>query len=182
LKAEPHLWKWVLVALHSAAQGFMVLALWKGNGLLALRPKIAARWLDAYRKGGPYPSEKLDEFMNLYAKVKDKKLLHKPFVPGTTHDKSVSQLNWHRNGFVHFSPQGWSMALASLTPMCVDTCDLINWLGWDSEAVLWFKLVYRNRARRALRPLRRNLRDLAALYQRRLSPQSSGGATARRSP
>jgi hypothetical protein len=35
----------------------MVLALWQGNGLLALRDKIAGKWLKAYRDGGDYPAE-----------------------------------------------------------------------------------------------------------------------------
>lgn len=30
---DPYSWKWVLISLHNAAQGFMVLALWNGNGL-----------------------------------------------------------------------------------------------------------------------------------------------------
>src|SRR6478752_487934 len=72
LGEDSYQWKWVLISLHNAVQGFMVLALWQGNGLLALRDKIAGKWLKAYRDGGDYPAEKLDEFLNLYQKVKDK--------------------------------------------------------------------------------------------------------------
>lgn len=49
LACDPYAWKWVLISLHNAAQGFMVLALWGGNGLLALRVSVAAKWLKAYR-------------------------------------------------------------------------------------------------------------------------------------
>ena len=54
ISEDPYQWKWVLIALHNAVQGFMVLALWNGNGLLTLRDKVAVKWLDAYNNGGPY--------------------------------------------------------------------------------------------------------------------------------
>src|SRR5712692_5045777 len=42
---DQYRWKWVLIAVHNAVQGFMVLALRRGNGLLALRDHVAAQWL-----------------------------------------------------------------------------------------------------------------------------------------
>lgn len=45
-------WKWSIIATHNALQGFMVLALRHGNGLLALKDKIAAEWLKAHSEGG----------------------------------------------------------------------------------------------------------------------------------
>src|SRR5439155_1476626 len=69
--SDLYLWKWILISLHNATQGFMVLALWQGNGLLALRDKIAAKWLQAYETGGLFPAKELDKFLNLYKKVKD---------------------------------------------------------------------------------------------------------------
>jgi hypothetical protein len=65
LASDCYHWKWVLISLHSAMQGFMVLALWKGNGLLTLRDDIAKEWLVAHEKDKPYPDEKLDSFLNL---------------------------------------------------------------------------------------------------------------------
>ena len=53
-------WKWVILALHNAAQGFMVLALRGSDGLRPLKTDVAAAWLDAYRNGGAYPVERLD--------------------------------------------------------------------------------------------------------------------------
>src|SRR5882724_8573833 len=105
LEADPYAWKWVLIAMHNVAQGFMVLALWNGNGLLALRDKIAAKWLEAYRNDGHFPVEKLDEFLNLYKKVKDANNFHTvgagPFSPGSTHDQTFKRLNSFRNEFIH---------------------------------------------------------------------------------
>lgn len=166
LAVDPYVWKWVFVALHNAAQGFMVLALWNGNGLLTLRPKIAAKWLEAYANGGPFPAEKLDEFLNLYAKVKDPDNFHvvgaTAFCPGQSHDRSLQQLNTIRNAFTHFTPKGWSLELAGLPAICLDALDLMQFLGVESTAVLWYRPAHRTRAEKALKRLQRTLNNVAA--------------------
>ena len=54
-------WRWVIISLHNATQGFMVLSLRHGNGLLALSKKSYEEWFDAYENNKPYPAkEKLD--------------------------------------------------------------------------------------------------------------------------
>lgn len=165
---DPYLWKWVLIALHNAAQGFMVLALWNGNGLLALRDKVAVKWLTAYEKGGPFPVEKLDEFLNLYKKVKDNGNFHTvgagPFVPSPDQDASLERLNEYRNEFIHFTPKGWSLQLLGLPRVCLDVLDLIQFFGWESTAVLWHKQALVSRAKRAVKRLRQTLRSLEGAY------------------
>lgn len=166
---DPYLWKWVLISLHNATQGFMVLALWNGNGLLALRDSVAAKWLKAHESGGPYPAEKLDEFLNLYKKVKDKTNFHfigsGPFVPNTSHDESFNYLNRFRNEFTHFTPKGWSLLLQGLPRVCLDALDLVQYFGWESTAILWHKQVLVVRAKRAAKRLRRTLAKVEALYE-----------------
>jgi hypothetical protein len=166
LAADPYLWKWVVVALHNATQGFMVLALWNGNGLLTLRPRVAEKWLKAYQNGGPFPTEKLDEFLSLYAKVKDGNNFHTvgagPFTPNATSDKSLELLNEIRNEFTHFTPKGWSLELAGLPKLGLDALDLIQFLGWESTAITWYRRVHQVRAKRAWRRLRSTLLTLQA--------------------
>ena len=168
LAADPYLWKWVIVALHNAAQGFMVLALWNGNGLLAMRPRVAKKWLEAYESGGEFPSEKLDEFLALYAKVKDPLNFHtvgaSAFVPGESSDRSFALLNDVRNTFTHFTPKGWSLQVAGLPRMCLDALQLIRFFGWESTAILWHRRVQLVRAKRALGRLRRTLLALEAAH------------------
>ena len=168
ISEDSYQWKWVLIALHNAAQGFMVLALWNGNGLLALRDKIASKWLDAYNNGGQYPDEKLDEFLNLYKKVKDKDNFHVigagPFSPGATHDKSFSLLNFCRNEFIHFKPKGWSLELRGLPCVCLDVLDLIEYFGWQSTAIPWHKQALVPRAKRAVKHMRGTLHTLELAY------------------
>lgn len=166
LAADAYAWKWVLIALHNAVQGFMVLALWNGNGLLALRPKVSKKWMDAYESGGQFPAEKLDEFLNLYLKVKDPNNFHTvgagPFVPTGKHDQSMNYLNEFRNMFTHFTPKGWSLQLAGLPRICLDTLEVMNFLGLQSTAVLWYKPARRARAERALKRMTKTLLRLSA--------------------
>jgi len=164
LETDPYFWKWFLITLHNSAQGFMILALWQGNGLLTFRPNISKRWLEAYRSGEPYPIEKLDNFLNLYLKVKDSDFLSSAgahcFTPGDTHDYSLRKLNSIRNEFIHFTPKGWSLELTGLPKICLDTLDLIEWLGWHSNAFMWRKRIHDVRAKRALNKLRKLIQNL----------------------
>src|SRR4051794_18719440 len=50
-----HLWPWIIIAVHNAVQGVMVLSLRHGNGLLALREGSSDSCTAA---------EKLDDFLN----------------------------------------------------------------------------------------------------------------------
>src|SRR5262245_5611319 len=66
-------WKWLLIAIHSATQGILVLTLSLGNGLLTLKASHAAAWLKAYESGGPWPKKMdLDYFLELYEKAKNR--------------------------------------------------------------------------------------------------------------
>lgn len=166
LATDPYAWKWVLVALHNATQGFMVLALWNGNGLLTLRPRVAEKWLKAYQNGGPFPAQKLDEFLSLYAKVKDGSNFHTigagPYKPNLTADRSLELLNEVRNEFIHFTPKGWSLELAGLPTLGLDALGLIEFLGWQSTAITWYRRVHQVRAKRALKRLRKTLNTVQA--------------------
>jgi hypothetical protein len=168
LASDGYQWKWLLISLHNAAQGFMVLALWNGNGLLAMPPKSAAKWLAAYEDGAPLPKDTLDRFLNLYAKVKDEANFHyigsTPFKPGASHDASFNYLNEFRNQFIHFTPTGWSLLLPGLPAMALDVLNLIEHFGWQSSSILWHERALQVRAKWALRRLRRTLYALHELY------------------
>ena len=168
IASDRYHWKWVLIALHNAAQGFMVLALWNGNGLLAMSPKSAAKWLAAYEAGTPFPKDTLDRFLNLYAKVKDEANFHylgsTAFRPGTSHDASFQYLNDFRNEFIHFTPKGWSLLLPGLPAMALDVLSVIEHFGWQSSGILWHERALPVRAKWALRRLRRTLNALQVQY------------------
>ena len=153
---DPHNWKWLLISLHNAVQGYIVVALEKGNGLLALRPKVARRWLAAFEGSGPYPveKEKLDDFLPLYAKVKDRKHFQTPFPATANHDKRINQLNELRGQFVHFTPCGWSLELAGLPDIVSASVDVALW-ALDDAGMIWYKQSHVSRTRAAARQLKR---------------------------
>ena len=64
-------WKWVIIALHNALQGFMVLSLRNGNNFRVMPDKLARKCYEAHRANKPWPKERLDSFLNLYKKIKN---------------------------------------------------------------------------------------------------------------
>jgi hypothetical protein len=162
-------WKWVVLAIHNATQGFMVLALRGSDGLRPLKDDSAAAWLTAYRKGGEYPAEKLDSFFNLYKKVKSDTMLFsvhsKKFTPIDSQGRSVKKLNSLRNDFIHFLPQTWSLEVSGLPRICLDCIALVQFLGWECGNVTWYEEKNRERARAALDAIRHRLEALEKAYQ-----------------
>jgi len=162
-------WKWVLIATHNTLQGFMVLALRQGNGLKALKDKIAAKWLKAYREGGQYPIEKLDTFLNLYKKVKSDQMVcfihSQSFNATEEHDKAVKKLNSLRNEFIHFVPKGWSLELTGLPEICLNCLEVVEFLGWQCGNVPWYEEQHKERATKALKKAIDNLSKAKAIYE-----------------
>lgn len=162
-------WKWALIAMHSAVQGFMVLALRGSNGLLALKDNSAAAWLAAYECGGQLPEERLDTYENLYEKVKSDRLLifshSKKFVPVGSQGRSIKKLKNLRDEFIHFVPKGWSLEVSGLPSIFADCLDLIDFLGWDCGNVIWHDPSMESRAKAAIAAARTCLAELHGYYE-----------------
>lgn len=160
-------WKWLFIALHSAAQGFMVLALEQGNSLHVMTTDRMRRWMRAYDAGSSLPEDRLDFFLELYGKVKSPVVQRfvgsRPFVPGRTHDDSLAYLNELRNNFIHFFPKGWSILLPGLAEACLEALDLIDFLGWESQTIIWSEPELLERGQVASAALRSTLRTVAQL-------------------
>lgn len=168
LDRDLRLWRWVIIALHNAAQGFMVLSLRHGNGLAALTKECAAAWLKAHEKGGPYPDERLDSFLGLYEKIKSTKYGelggNKRFVPGVSHDNSFTKLNNIRNEFIHFTPKGWSLEVDGLPRICLDVFSVIEFLGWETANIFWHEPALREQAQLCAYKLKEQMNALHKLY------------------
>ena len=162
-------WKWAVLALHAAVQGFMVLGLRGSNDFEVLSSAAAKDWLAAVEAGDPPPldQKRLDSFLGLYRKVKSDRMLRyvnsKQFRPGKTHDRSLAMLNELRNEFTHFLPKHWSLEVSGLPSICGDCLDLIEFLGWDSGNVMWIDEGSETRAHRALAEARRQILAAHAL-------------------
>lgn len=148
-------WKWALVGLHAALQGFMVLALSAGGALPVLREEDAKRWLEAYERREQLPDGlQLASFLELYKRIKGDDMLRythsQPFTPSGTQGASIKRLNSLRNQFVHFVPMGWSLEVTDLPQMVLDCLSAIRFLGWESSNVLWPSDEAEGRAYKAL--------------------------------
>jgi hypothetical protein len=101
-------WKWVIVALHNALQGCMVLTLKGANAFNVMQEtdKISREWWESVRRGDPtFPSAKMDSFMGLYKKIQDHRFMHmyvhsKTFSPRGTQTRSVNIMKYLRNKFI----------------------------------------------------------------------------------
>jgi hypothetical protein len=157
--------------MDNAIQGLMVLALRGGNGLAALADDVAQEWLRAYRTGGKRPQEKLDTFLNLYRKIKGKRMLlyvhSRRFVPNGNQGGSMKMLNTLRNEFVHFLPRTWSLQVSGLPAICLDCLDVGTFLIDTSGNILWHQKMHRIRAVRAVRRTRSSPSDLRSPLTRR---------------
>ncbi|RPJ47240.1 MAG: hypothetical protein EHM16_06650 [Betaproteobacteria bacterium] len=141
LTEDLHQWRWVIIALHNAAQGVMVLSLRHGNGLLALSDESYAAWMTAYEKNEPPPPEKLDSYLNLYKKVKHKQWGqvggNARFIPTGTEGGDIRRLNSLRNEFIHFTPKGWSLEVTGLPRISLATARLVSFLALETTNVFW---------------------------------------------
>jgi hypothetical protein len=168
LETKIDYWKWVVLAMHNATQGFMALALRGSDGLRPLRDGIAEAWLTAYREGGEYPTEKLDSFLNLYKKIKSEAMLFyvhsKKFTPSGSQGRSIKKLNSLRDDFIHFLPQSWSLEVSGLPEICLDCLDAVEFLGWESGNVPWYEDKHRARARAAVDAARLRLKAIEKAY------------------
>lgn len=163
-------WRWLIISLHNALQGFMVLALRGTNSLSILTKKSAEEWLVAYEDGGHLPTyEKLDSFLNLYKKIKSDRMLmyghSQIFVPQGSQGRSIKKINKFRNEFIHFIPKGWSIELSGMPRICTDCLSIIEFLGWDSGNVVWHECLIKKRAEKALNKAKKNLDTLKKTYE-----------------
>jgi len=137
-----HYWTWVIVCLHNALQGFMVLALRGTNNINVLSEDCAIEWLASHERGdGQYPEQKLDKFLNLYKKVKSERMKmyinSQSLKPSVTQGRSVKKLNSFRNDFIHFVPKGRVVEVSDL-PQIVDDCLNIIWfLAFECGNIFW---------------------------------------------
>jgi hypothetical protein len=166
---NPHYWTWVIVGLHNALQGFMVLALRGTNNINVLTEDCAREWLAAYeRRDGKYPEQKLDKFLNLYKKIKSDRMQmyvnSRSFTPSGTQGKSVKQLNRFRNDFVHFVPKGWLIETSGLPQITDDCLNIISFLALECGNVFWEEQALETQAKSLIENAKQSTRLIRQAY------------------
>ena len=183
---DPFAWKWVVIALHNALHGFMGLALRSSHGAQLLSKKHERRTYELWEKerqlGQPIgrPTEvRVDEFLNLYEKVKDPARMGQfvyshVFVATPEQDKSVDYLNWLRNQFSHYSATTLVVGVEALPQVMTDCLDVIKFLVNESGNVLLYPWDLESRTTTVLAALESQVTLLVA--------QSSAGSSKASSP
>ena len=167
--SDTYRWKWAIIAMHNALQGFMVLAT-KGSNSLATLNSGSAKKLVGYWEGqNEYPEKrKLDYFFELFVKIQAVELrqyVHsKPYVPVGTHICSVKKLNELRNSFIHFVPKLFSIEVHGLPDVFRDCLEIIGFLGWQGYNFLWHDEGLEQAGRIALSESFSELRKIAHEY------------------
>jgi hypothetical protein len=166
---DPHYWTWIIVGLHNALQGFMVLALRGSNNINVLTEDCAREWLAAIeRKDGNYPEQKLDNFLNLYKKIKSYRMQmyvnSQVFKPIGTQGRSVKKLNSFRNEFIHFIPKGWAIEVRGLTQIADDCLNIISFLAFDCGNIFWHEQISESQARVLLEKAKHNVSLIKKAY------------------
>jgi len=138
----PYHWKWVILSLHNALQGFMVLSLRGTNNLNVLTKKSAEDWNNGYEKGElSNTPPKLDAFLGLYDKIKSDSMNlfgdSRSFVPNPTQDKSVQSLNAFRNDFIHYVPALALIDMRFWARIVVDVVPIIEFLAFESNNIFF---------------------------------------------
>lgn len=168
LPTDLHLWRWVIISLHNAAQGAMVLSLRHGNGLLALTEKSYSAWMAAYEKGETPPPEKLDNYLNLYEKVKHEECGqiggNSRFTPVGSEGGDIRRLNSLRNEFIHFTPKGWSLEVYGLPRIALAAARLISFLVLETNNVFWHSAEAREHLLDAHESFIKSMHGLQVMY------------------
>ena len=138
----PYHWKWVLLSLHNSLQGFMVLSLHDTPNVLT--KKSAKDWHENNKTEQPsYTPRKLDYFMSLYVKIKSDAMNLRPdsksFVPDSTQDKSVKNLNAFRNNLAHYMPADSALNMKTWASVVLDVIPIIEFLAFESNNVSFHK-------------------------------------------
>lgn len=136
---HPHYWKWAVLALHSAMQGFLVLALRKGDGFLVQKPGHANQMIAAHDNQTRIPDQYMDNFNGLYKKAQDPGNFRSgaPALPTDPEfDLKIKVFDQMRNDFIHFNTKGWSISIVDLVTHSKRCIKVIQSMI-DNGEILW---------------------------------------------
>jgi hypothetical protein len=143
-ESDPLYWKWIVIILHNALQSLMVSILHDrhkvGSSRGKTNQKVLQKWKDLrdFTKRDKILSEKLEDVrmadvIELYENLKSHRVdgvtLSEPFEPSEEQEKTVRDLHFWRNYFVHFRPgirllSTWEYL--SLMPSCIAFAELLT--------------------------------------------------------
>lgn len=128
---DPQVWKWIILALHSALQGACVCHLTTTTAPLhAVTKKNAQEWLTFFEESRTKPDLK-PPVTHIMALPELLKAVRK--CPGRAISISDSEFEWlkrihrvFRNQFIHFTPCGWSFEVSGVAGIANLTSRIIT--------------------------------------------------------
>jgi hypothetical protein len=160
---DADMWKWTIIALHNAVQGFMVLALQGTWHVTVLRREQRERKLRAQqefyraRETGDIQAAKqanqvmlfgdadLAPFEELYSRIKSADLGmiqfvgSQHFIPRPTDDQCMECLDDLRNEFLHFVPSSRRFLLTRFPAVTEIGLHVISFLVHESNNITWYR-------------------------------------------
>jgi RNA polymerase subunit RPABC4/transcription elongation factor Spt4 len=144
---NPYLWKWVVLAMHDAMQGFMGLALRSTHGAQLLVPRHERReyqrWAEERRLGKAVPTgpRQIDSFLKLYEKVQDpSRMRHfidsRALSPTPTQDEAIKALDAYRKELTHYGDLTLVLNIAWLPTLVLEALSVAEWLLEESNTML----------------------------------------------
>jgi len=150
------IWKWAIISIDNALQGYMTTALIKGNSFDTWRKKDLKAWLKSHDADEPYPMTRLDGFYGLYEKAFGEEV-----------DKGrggVWNLHEIRNSFVHFNIDGHSISPGTCLDICTAGYEDIKRLLANDGGRLFYHDSEREAYEAVCADIDKLLFDTAALY------------------
>jgi hypothetical protein len=199
---DPRRWKWALIALYTAIQGFMVLALRGTWAVATYKPKTRRRKLtahfevlqaveskdetrikEAHRRDAEIMAENdLDSFLNLYARIKDQDHWAMQqwgndtfFEADNTCDECMVWLKYLRDDYLHFTDGGRTHWLPRFALIAVNGLRVIDFLLNRTNLITWFDWEdSEERAKAALPRAQAAAESLQAMYPPFVDPATDG--------
>jgi hypothetical protein len=163
-ESQPHYWKWFILAVHSALQGLLTLALRNTDTVMVQKPGVSRKMLAAFAGEGDFPDPHMDNFLRLYRKAQIANNLPQGSLPlpeSEEHDRAMSALDELRDGLTHFNSKTFSIERAMLVECPLECCAVARHLLASSGAIHWRYEEHRNAAVDALGRLESQLRERA---------------------
>lgn len=166
---DTYYWKWSIISIHNSLQGFMVCALRGHNGVNVLNNHSFEEWIKRHENGnGNYVVDTLDDFLNLYKKIKSDKMLmfgnSNKFSPEKHQDLSIEKIDKLRNEFIHFTPNGWSLEVSEVPQIIEDCVDIIQFLTFKSNNIVYPNESIKQKIETLIENIKTSLLDIKRNY------------------
>jgi hypothetical protein len=139
-------WRWLVIAMTLAVQNACLCALDAGDeygtkGMTRTDAREVKRWTREGRRGPPplaVREPRIVSPLELLRRVADPYFLKAPWQLPLPHEtqRDFDDLVDLRNGFLHFSDDGWTIDLREIPPLIMTACDIIRHLAVTQPAYL----------------------------------------------